>query len=146
MTKFKSKADAIVAYEAKSKEASLLWFCLNDMVAGKVEWFKRGAIKVGYSRLDSASGGYVITDEGCGVRAQYADEFFSDMKRWVAPSLSNDKDYAVWLFMQECARKIEGKRASLYAPAPAMAPTTVDVSTITEYGMTQKLSNQVRVF
>lgn len=29
---------------------------------------------------------------------------------------------------------------------PKMAPTTVDVSVIKEYGLTQKLSNQIRVY
>ena len=29
---------------------------------------------------------------------------------------------------------------------PSLSPRTVDISTITEYGLTQKLSNQIRCF
>ena len=31
-------------------------------------------------------------------------------------------------------------------PVPPLAPSTVDISTISEYGLTQKLSNSIRCF
>ena len=50
-----------------------------------------------------------------------------------------------WRAWESCLRCL-GTIRQLPDPPRGMAPTTVDVGTITEYGLTQKLTNAVRCY
>lgn len=73
-------------------ERDNLFLALNDVLAGKVTWFRKGNVKMGISRPDSGSGGIFILDgNSTGYAAAYLwDEIWAKEKDYSAPS--NDKD------------------------------------------------------
>ena len=63
-----------------SKDSTVLLMALNDVLNGKIKWFKRGGYSVGISRELSPCGGLVIIRSESYASAHYFDEWYSSMR------------------------------------------------------------------